>query len=167
MLLAAMCCLQVGSIVQQHAGAVDSLVSELLPIAVEYLAAEADDASVSSAAGPAVQQSQDQEQHEDYQCQNAQRQQLCQQVQDDSSSVVSRSHNGNSMLFAGLEQASVSQQLVDYSLAIAAAVPSADMARREFAWRNGWFLGRQVTPQHEQWLQRAGCQDLLLQYGEQ
>jgi hypothetical protein len=162
-----MCCLQVGSIVQQHAGAVNSLVSELLPIAVENLAAEADDVSASSAAAPAEQQSQDQEQYEDYQCQDAKQQQQCQQVQDDSSSVVSRSNNGNSMLLAGLEHALVLQQLVDYSLAIAAAVPSADMARREFAWRNGWFLGRQVTPQHELWLQRSGCQDLLLQYAKQ
>jgi hypothetical protein len=161
--------LQVGSIVQQHAGAVDSLVSELLPIAVEYLEAEAADVSDSTAA-PATQQPQPQEQQQEYQRQNAkQQQQQCQQVQEDATSSIvgSSSSSKSSMPLTGFDQASVSQQLVDYSLAIAAAVPSADMARREFAWRNGWFLGRRVTPRHEQWLQRADCQDLLMQYAKQ
>jgi hypothetical protein len=57
----------------------------------------------------------------------------------------------------------VMQQLLSYSQAISAAVPSMDMARREFAWRNGFFLGlpQGRTPLHVDWLQRAGCGDLL------
>lgn len=59
----------------------------------------------------------------------------------------------------------VLEQLLSYSFAIAAAVPSDDMARREFAWRNGFFLGLPSgrTPRHCDWLAKAGCSDLLNQ----
>jgi hypothetical protein len=59
------------------------------------------------------------------------------------------------------------EQLLSYSLAIAAAVPSVEMARREFAWRNGFFLGlpQGHTPRHCEWLARAGCADLLRNAG--
>jgi hypothetical protein len=61
------------------------------------------------------------------------------------------------------EHAVVMEQLLSYSAAIAAAVPSVEMARREFAWRNGFFLGRPGgrTPYHCDWLVMAGCSDLL------
>lgn len=155
--------LQVGNVVQQHAGAVEALVSELLPIAAEYLAAPG-----SAAVPTAVQQPQGWLQRQDQQQQDPDQQlRQSQQVQHEPSSPASSrrsSSTGRSSQLCGLDQASVTQQLVEYSLAIAAAVPSADMARREFTWRNGWFLGRRVTPQHEHWLLRAGCQDLLLQH---
>ncbi|KAF6264062.1 hypothetical protein COO60DRAFT_269918 [Scenedesmus sp. NREL 46B-D3] len=153
----------VGNVVQQHAGAVEALVSELLPIAAEYLAAPG-----SAAVPTAVQQPQGWLQRQDQQQQDPDKQlRQSQQVQHEPSSPASNrrsSSTGRSSQLCGLDQASVTQQLVEYSLAIAAAVPSADMARREFTWRNGWFLGRRVTPQHEHWLLRAGCQDLLLQH---
>lgn len=63
---------------------------------------------------------------------------------------------------ASLQPGTVLQQLVSYSRAIEDAVPSAAMARREFAWRNGWFLREAgPTPLHAAWLARAGCADLL------
>ena len=43
-----------------------------------------------------------------------------------------------------------------YSDAVASAVPSIDMARKEFDWRNGFFLWRQPTPQHVKMLRKAG-----------
>jgi hypothetical protein len=62
-----------------------------------------------------------------------------------------------------LDHAAVMEQLLSYSVAIAAAVPSVDMARREWRWRNGFFLqqpgGR--TPRHLEWLARASCSDLV------
>ncbi len=56
---------------------------------------------------------------------------------------------------------SVCAAMLDYSRAIAAAVPSKTMALREFQYRNGWFLasmplGSKARALHEQWLQRAG-----------
>jgi hypothetical protein len=151
-----LCGSQVGSIVQQHAGAVDGLVSELLPIAAQYLA--------NDAAAASLQRPEPQVQHQDLQQLQPDQQQQQQQVRQES--VCPASSSSSAVLLPGLDQAAVTQQLVEYSLAIAAAVPSAEMARREFAWRNGWFLGRFVTPQHEQWLLRAGCSDLLLHYAK-
>lgn len=155
----------VGSIVQQRAGAVDDLVSELLPIAAQYLS--------DTVAAPPAQQLQPQEQHGNHQQQDVNQNQL--QQQQEQQQHVPPQHvlqaaaapaSSSTLLLPGLDQAAVTQQLLDYSLSIAAAVPSADMARREFAWRNGWLLGRRVTPQHEQWLLRAGCSDLLMQYAK-
>jgi hypothetical protein len=51
---------------------------------------------------------------------------------------------------------SVVASMEDYCLSIPAAVPSRDMALAELRWRNGWFLGRSVTPAHAAWLERAG-----------
>ena len=57
------------------------------------------------------------------------------------------------------------QEVVDgvfeYSDAVASAVPSLEMARREFEWRNGFFLWRQPTPKHVELLRQAGCGDLV------
>lgn len=57
----------------------------------------------------------------------------------------------------------VMRQLCEYSLAIAAAVPSKAMALKEFRWRNGFFLQQGETAAHVAWLERAGVpwQDLL------
>eukprot|EP00879_Flechtneria_rotunda_P018830 GHRR01019764.1.p1 GENE.GHRR01019764.1~~GHRR01019764.1.p1 ORF type:complete len:257 (+),score=103.73 GHRR01019764.1:252-1022(+) len=73
----------------------------------------------------------------------------------------SDSSNGVSLLS---DPQAVLQQLVGYSLAIDTAVPSVQMARIEFAWRNGFFLQQQATPVHVYWLMQAGCQDLVAQY---
>eukprot|EP00775_Hariotina_reticulata_P004071 gene4071-4318_t len=60
-----------------------------------------------------------------------------------------------------LDLGAVLHELCSYSVAIAAAVPSVQMARQEFAWRNGFFLQQGATPVHGEWLRRAGCSDLL------
>ena len=58
------------------------------------------------------------------------------------------------------------QAVIDYSLNIPAAVPSKEMAVREWRWRNGWVLnqgsGLVEQPLHVKWLQRAGISDDLL-----
>lgn len=54
-----------------------------------------------------------------------------------------------------MDVATVTQALLDYSLSIAAAVPSKHMAVAEFRWRNGWFLAQMKTPLHEQWLKEV------------
>ena len=49
--------------------------------------------------------------------------------------------------------------LLRYSRAIRDAVPSAEMATREAAFRNGWFVrvgGEKAQPLHAEWLRRAG-----------
>ena len=57
------------------------------------------------------------------------------------------------------------QEVVDgvfeYSAAVASAVPSIEMARREFEWRNGFFLWRQPTPKHVALLRQAEYGDLV------
>ncbi len=74
-------------------------------------------------------------------------------------------------------QDSVLQGLVDYSLAIHAAVPSVAMAQRELHYRNGYFLRRLAavrrggdasclrsfadTTLHETWLHKAGVPHAL------
>lgn len=56
-----------------------------------------------------------------------------------------------------LEPAAVLQALCDYSLSIRHAVPSRDMAMKEFLWRNGFFLQHGgATRLHCDWLRRAG-----------
>lgn len=57
----------------------------------------------------------------------------------------------------------VCQALTNYSLSIPDAVPSAAMAEREFAWRNGFFLshGMDKQPMHVGWLQKAGYGHLV------
>lgn len=148
--------LQVGQIVEQHSSAVSSLVDELLPLAHSYIS------NSSSSGGSPAQQGQ--HVHTDAaEAAVAEVEQLEQQgCGQPSNSCCSSSNKGSFML---QDPAAVLQELNLYSLAIAAAVPSAEMARREFAWRNGWFLVRQATQQHVDWLQRAGCQDLLRAYG--
>ena len=56
----------------------------------------------------------------------------------------------------------VLQRVLEYSASVATAVPSLEMARKEFDWRNGFFVWRQPTPLHVQLLKQAGCEDLLL-----
>eukprot|EP00877_Chromochloris_zofingiensis_P010151 jgi/Chrzof1/538/Cz01g19140.t1 len=53
--------------------------------------------------------------------------------------------------------AAACEALIDYSVAIGSAIPSTDMAYKEFRWRNGWFLSQQATPLHCAWLRQAGC----------
>lgn len=77
-------------------------------------------------------------------------------------------------LMPGAEEATTKLQdedavvasLVSYSLSIAGAVPSRDMALAEFRWRNGAVLGfggRQKL--HREWLARAGVtEELVGQY---
>ena len=55
----------------------------------------------------------------------------------------------------------VLDEILKYSEAVAAAVPSLEMARKEFAWRNGFFLWRQPTSVHSELLEQAGCSDLI------
>lgn len=45
--------------------------------------------------------------------------------------------------------------VVAYSADVAAATPSHALARREWAWRNGYILARECTPLHAAWIQRA------------
>jgi len=61
-----------------------------------------------------------------------------------------------------VRQQEVTAALVAYSLAIAGARPSKEMALREWRWRNGWFWGRRRTPAHGAWLRRAGVGDDLM-----
>lgn len=52
-------------------------------------------------------------------------------------------------------------RVLEYSATVAPAVPSAAVARREFVWRNGFFVWRQETPRHLEMLVAAGCADLV------
>ncbi len=49
-------------------------------------------------------------------------------------------------------QPGVSQRLCDYALAVA----NYRGAVKELPWRNGWFLGIAVTPQHRHYLEAVG-----------
>lgn len=77
--------------------------------------------------------------------------------------------SGEAASSAGLEPAGLSPEaacelLLGYSLSIAEAVPSAAMAEREFAWRNGFFLSARPAeqqPLHVAWLRRAGYGHLI------
>ena len=51
----------------------------------------------------------------------------------------------------------VTESLVNYSMNISQAIPSASMAYSEFPWRNGFFLEQCPTPLHLEWLLRANC----------
>lgn len=130
------CVVQVGLVAQQHEADVVQLVAELLPLGQAYLRSHnSSSRSICSSDGSATQ--------------------TLQRVQ--------QPEPGATGAAAELDHAAVIEQLLSYSLAIAAAVPSVEMARREFAWRNGFFLrlpaGR--TPAHCEWLAKAGCADLL------
>ena len=58
--------------------------------------------------------------------------------------------------------------LCEYSKAIASAVPSRDMAVREIAWRNGWFLSRAPpTPEHSRLLESVGLSHLVAEPSQQ
>lgn len=154
---------------QHHRSAVEGLVAELLPIAREYLVANSSSSSIAvpaAMASAAVEDAQAPEQQQQQQggapaasTAHAAEQQNWHPARLTAGTCKTSSTEG---LFLQ-DQAAVVEQLVSYSLAIAAAVPSAEMARREFAWRNGWFLSRRATPQHVHWLKRAGCQDVLQQ----
>jgi hypothetical protein len=52
-------------------------------------------------------------------------------------------------------------KLLQYSQRVAACVPDKEMARREFLWRNGFFLWREGTPHHVEMLQAVGFGDLM------
>jgi hypothetical protein len=151
--------LQVGLVAQQHEADVSQLVSELLPLGQAYL--RGFNNSNSSSSGSSAQQQlqqrvQQQAQQNGPQQQQQQQEQMQQQLQ-----VPAAGQQGGGWVHAELTQAAVLEQLLSYSLAIAAAVPSVEMARQEFAWRNGFFLGQARTPAHCEWLVRAGCADLL------
>ena len=51
--------------------------------------------------------------------------------------------------------------IFDYSNLVEDVVPSIDMARAEFSWRNGFFLWRQPTNTHLELLKQAGFSDLV------
>jgi hypothetical protein len=70
------------------------------------------------------------------------------------------------------------EALIAYSMRIPDAVPSKEMALKEFRWRNGWFLAHQQKEfllccdnnetefskgqtLHIEWLRRAGCNNLM------
>lgn len=61
-----------------------------------------------------------------------------------------------------LDQQAVLQGLLEYSRSIAHAVPSAQMAMSEFAWRNGALLRIAHTPLHVAWLRRARVPEAML-----
>jgi len=60
--------------------------------------------------------------------------------------------------------AQVTEDLCNYSLSIPAAVPSKDMALREFRWRNGPLLAAGATrqPLHVARLRQAGCPEHII-----
>jgi len=151
-------CVQVGLIAKHHTVEVSELVAELLPLGQQYLQSidnhhvqsvllDADIAPThaSLASGTGVLQ------HGSAATGNC-------------SSPTER-NSGSGATVCQLGHDAVMEQLLSYSFAIAAAVPSIDMARREFAWRNGFFLGLPCgrTPRHCDWLVKAGCIDLLNQ----
>lgn len=134
--------LQVGVVAQQHAAEVSDLVAELLPLGQQYLRDFSSSVTTSSSSDH---------------CNAA-------GVQQNTPSSFGSSSRSTGSSRQELSHAAVLEQLLSYSVAIAAAVPSVDMARRECAWRNGFFLGlpQGRTPLHCDWLVKAGCKDLLL-----
>lgn len=55
----------------------------------------------------------------------------------------------------------VLERVLEYSASVAEAVPSLEMARTEFEWRNGFFLWRHPTATHVELLRQARCSDLV------
>lgn len=55
----------------------------------------------------------------------------------------------------------VLQRVFAYSKTVESAVPSLTVARKEFVWKNGFFVWRQETPRHLEMLTAAGCADLV------
>jgi hypothetical protein len=51
--------------------------------------------------------------------------------------------------------------IFEYSQSISAAVPSLDMATKEFCWRNGFLVWRERTPLHLAMLARAGFSQMF------
>jgi hypothetical protein len=146
------CRVQVGTIAQQHESDVANLVAELLPLGQDYLqncTATTSSSGIHSVSTNSSNNRSRSTQQQQQQQQHPQQQQGVPEIQ------------------PWLSQSAVMEQLLSYSLAIAAAVPSVEMARREFAWRNGFFLGlpQGHTPRHCEWLARAGCADLLRNAG--
>jgi hypothetical protein len=155
------CRVQVGTIAQQHESDVADLVAELLPLGQHYLQNCTATTSSSSSGIHSVStnsSNNNSSRSTQHQHQQQQQQQHPQQQQQ---------QEGVPEIQPWLSQSAVIEQLLSYSLAIAPAVPSVEMARKEFAWRNGFFLGlpQGHTPRHCEWLARAGCADLLTNAG--
>lgn len=55
----------------------------------------------------------------------------------------------------------VLDSLLSYSETVREAVPSVEMARKEFSWRNGFFIWRQPTRRHAELLEQVGFGDLV------
>ncbi|KAG2443026.1 hypothetical protein HYH02_009441 [Chlamydomonas schloesseri] len=137
MLSSALGGMKVGDIVEEHRDDVAALTAELLPPLCRQLRAMAavPAAAVAVAAGE----------------------------EEDSAGreAAGAAAAAAATLEAGTER--VVAALVEYSLSIAGAVPSRDMAVAEFRWRNGALLDMGPTPRHVAWLRRAGVPQELLQ----
>ena len=134
---------QVGEIATRHAADVEALARELLPLA---------DGCVAEAA--AARRRQQHQQHEGEERGQADRQQEDKEDEETAATTERRA-------------AEVVGALLAYSLSIPEAVPSAEMARREWRWRNGFFVDRAAalgvaTPLHDEWIRRAGGGGMLL-----
>jgi hypothetical protein len=60
----------------------------------------------------------------------------------------------------------VLRSVFEYSRSVSASVPSVEMARKEFFWRNGFFVWMQGTELHLQMLVQAGFSHMLELVGE-
>jgi hypothetical protein len=156
------CHVQVGTIAQQHESDVADLVAELLPLGQDHLqnCTATTSSRSSSSSGIHSVSTNSSNNNSSRSTQHHHQQQQQQHPQQQQQEVPAE-------IQPWLSQSAVMEQLLSYSLAIAAAVPSVEMARREFAWRNGFFLGlpQGHTPRHCEWLARAGCADLLKNAG--
>jgi hypothetical protein len=168
--------MQVGEIAEHHQEDVRSLVQELLPLAQAYVRSRARGISaegfdtivqqgsahgnrpaVSIPTGPASPMS-------------SNHPPIAASSRDDSDAQLLAASTGSTDDPAGgCMHSAVDrtvQALLAYSHSIASAVPSRDMALREFPWRNGFFLGQSVTGRHLSWLNAAGTPpELLSKYG--
>jgi hypothetical protein len=117
----------VGKIAQEHEADVLLLVEELLPLALAYLDTHQQPAgAVQTPAGT------------------------------DSTSSTGVACPTMSDATGPALASQVCADLLNYSLQLGGVVPSAEMARQEFEWRNGFFLSQAKTPLHMEWLRRAG-----------
>jgi hypothetical protein len=126
-------------VAREHGDEVAALVEELLPIATAYVDGVPDPEAQPEAACSSGQQGPGQ----------------------GSGGVGS---GASSAAAAGLHprwsSEDVCAALLAYSASIHAAVPSVEMALREFRWRNGFFLeqgGAAGNARHLGWLRRAGA----------
>jgi hypothetical protein len=155
--------MQVGHIVEQEHCELQQLVQELLPVALDFIntstagASSGGPACAVQADAGAMGASSSDGQHAHVKQPSTQG---CNQMEAALPAAITHEHQqadasrGSDLV---LEPAAVLQGLCDYSLSIRQAVPSRDMAMKEFVWRNGFFLqhGR-ATPLHCDWLRRAG-----------